>query len=103
MNWLKEKLLESVKLLNQTPKASTDLSKLTTRIEDLEKEVYNLRKISEASASSLKTVGILMDGLAQNQKSIALQVQNVMDGLEIVVASFYESDPIMENNDDEWN
>ena len=90
-------------MLNQTPKASTDLSKLTTRIEDLEKEVYNLRKISEASASSLKTVGILMDGLAQNQKSIALQVQNVMDGLEIVVASFYESDPIMENNDDEWN
>lgn len=90
-------------MLNQTPKASTDLSKLTTRIEDLEKEVYNLRKISEASASSLKTVGILMDGLAQNQKSIALQVQNVMDGLEIIVSSFYEPNPIMENNDDEWN
>ena len=90
-------------MLNQTPKASTDLSKLTTRIEDLEKEVYNLRKISEASASSLKTVGILMDGLAQNQKSIALQVQNVMDGLEIIVSSFYEPSPIMENNDDEGN
>ena len=90
-------------MLSQTPKASTDLSKLTTRIENLEKEVCNLRKINEASASSLKTVGILMDGLAQNQKSIALQVQNVMDGLEIIASSFYEPSPNMENNDDEWN
>ena len=90
-------------MLNQTPKASIDLLKLKTRIDDLEKEVQELRKISGASANSLKTTSILMDGLAQNQKSIALQVQNVMDGLEILLSSFYESDLNMENNDDEWN
>ena len=90
-------------MLNQTPKASIDLLKLKTKIDDLEKEVQELRKISAASANSLKTLGILMDGLAQNQKSIAFQVQNVMEGLEILISSFYDPDLNMENNDDEWN
>jgi hypothetical protein len=44
-----------------------------------------------------------MDSLAQNQKSIASQVQHIMEGLEILLSSYYEVAPNTENNNDEWN
>jgi outer membrane murein-binding lipoprotein Lpp len=103
MNWLKEKLLASVKSRNQTQKASIDLSKLKTKIERLEKEVEQLRLANSACASSIKTLSVLMDSLAQNQKSIASQVQHIMEGLEILLSSYYEVAPNTENNNDEWN
>jgi len=103
MNWLKEKLLASVKSRSQTQKASIDLSKLKTKIEHLEKEVEQLRLENATCASSIKTLSILMDSLAQNQKSIASQVQHIMEGLEILLSSYYEVAPNTENNNDEWN
>ena len=103
MNWLKEKLLASVRLLNRTPKASTDLSTLMTRIESLEEEVEQLRKLNSVTSNSVKTLSILIDGLATNQKTISAQIQHVMDGLEILLSSFYEPAVNNKNNSDEWN
>ena len=103
MNWLKEKLLGSVRLLNRTPRASTDLSTLTTRIENLEQELEQLKKLHTATCSSVKTLSILIDGLATNQKTISAQIQHVMDGLEILLSSFYEPTVNNKNNSDEWN
>ena len=103
MNWLKEKLLASVKLLNRTPKASTDLSTLMTRIENLEKEKDQLKTLNSTTSNSVKTLSILIDGLAMNQKTISSQIQHVMDGLEILLSSFYEPVVNNKNNSDEWN
>jgi len=82
---------------------STDLLKLKTKIESLEEEVEQLRLANAACGSSIKTLSILMDSLAQNQKSIASQVQHIMEGLEILLSSYYEVDPNTKNNNDEWN
>ena len=90
-------------MLNRTPKASTDLSTLMTRIESLEEEVEQLRKLNSVTSNSVKTLSILIDGLATNQKTISAQIQHVMDGLEILLSSFYEPVVNNKNNSDEWN
>ena len=90
-------------MLNRTPKASTDLSTLMTRIESLEEEVEQLRKLNSVTSNSVKTLSILIDGLATNQKTISAQIQHVMDGLEILLSSFYEPAVNNKNNSDEWN
>ena len=100
---MKEKLLASVRLLNQTPKASTDLSILTTRIDELEKEVEQLKNLNTAMSNSVKTLSVLIDGLAMNQKTMSDQIQHVMDGLEILLSSIYEPALNNKNNSDEWN
>tara|TARA_A100001015_G_scaffold321048_1_gene449843 strand:+ start:2464 stop:2691 length:228 start_codon:yes stop_codon:yes gene_type:complete len=74
-----------------------------TRIESLEEEVEQLRKLNSVTSNSVKTLSILIDGLATNQKTISAQIQHVMDGLEILLSSFYEPVVNNKNNSDEWN
>ena len=83
---------------------STDSSKLKMKIEHLESEIRELRAQNIVMANSNKTIAILLDSLAHNQKVITDQVSMLNAGIEVLADILGMGPaPSDKNIDDEWN